>query len=41
MSNENPPPSKIDKQWLLAAILFVGTALYVVAVFWTSIGSVQ
>ena len=41
MSNETPPRSKIDKRWLLVAILFVGTLLYVVAVFWIGFGGIQ
>jgi hypothetical protein len=41
MSNGSPPPSKIDKKWLLVAILFVGTLLYVIAVFWIGIGGIQ
>lgn len=41
MSNGTPPPSKIDKRWLLVAILFVGTLLYVIAVFWIGFGGIQ
>lgn len=41
MSNGNSPPPTIDKKWLLAGILFVGTLLYVIAVFWIGIGSIQ
>jgi hypothetical protein len=41
MSNATPPPSKIDKSWLLVAILFVGTLLYVIAVFWIGFGGIQ
>lgn len=41
MSNGTPTPSKIDKKWLLVAILSVGTLLYVIAVFWIGIGGIQ
>ena len=34
-------PTKIDKKVLLAAILFVGTLLYLIAVFWIGVGSIQ
>ena len=41
MNNDNPAPSKIYKNWLLVAILSIGTSLYVIAVFWIGFGSIQ
>jgi hypothetical protein len=41
MANDTPLPPKIDKKWLSAAILFVGTLLYVIAVLWIGLGSIQ
>lgn len=39
--NPVPQPARIDKKWLFAAILCVGTLLYVIAIGWIGFGSIQ
>lgn len=41
MSIGNPTPAPKGRKWLLAGILCVGTLLYVIAVIWIGIGSIQ